>query len=49
MAVWGVGVMVGPILEPTLGDYLTDAYIGDGCFLINVPFGILAYLGLWPS
>ena len=46
MAVWGVGVMVGPILEPTLGDYLTDAYNWRWVFLINVPFGILAYLGL---
>ena len=42
MAVWGVGVMVGPILGPTLGGYLTDAYNWRWVFLINVPFGILA-------
>ena len=47
MAVWGVGVMVGPILGPTLGGYLTDAYNWRWVFLINVPFGILASLGLW--
>jgi len=47
MAVWGVGVMVGPILGSTLGGYLTDAYNWRWVFLINVPFGILAGLGLW--
>ena len=26
MAIWGVGVMVGPILGPTLGGYLTEMY-----------------------
>ena len=46
MAVWGMGVMVGPILGPTLGGYLTDAYDWRWVFLINVPFGILASLGL---
>lgn len=46
MAVWGMGVMVGPILGPTLGGYLTDAYNWRWVFLINVPFGILATLGL---
>jgi DHA2 family multidrug resistance protein len=46
MAVWGVGVMVGPILGPTLGGYLTDAYEWRWVFLINVPFGILAAIGL---
>jgi DHA2 family multidrug resistance protein len=30
MAIWGVGVMVGPILGPTLGGYLTDAYQEKG-------------------
>ena len=47
MALWGMGVMVGPILGPTLGGYLTDAYNWRWVFLINVPFGILASLGLW--
>jgi len=46
MAIWGVGVMVGPILGPTLGGYLTDAYDWRWVFLINVPFGILAAAGL---
>src|SRR5271156_1758895 len=46
MAIWGVGVMVGPILGPTLGGYLTDVYNWRWVFYINLPFGILATLGL---
>jgi DHA2 family multidrug resistance protein len=47
MALWGMGVMVGPILGPTLGGYLTDIYNWRWVFYINVPFGILAMVGLW--
>jgi DHA2 family multidrug resistance protein len=47
MALWGVGVMVGPILGPTLGGYLTDIYDWRWVFYINVPFGLLAIAGLW--
>ena len=46
MAIWGVGVMVGPILGPTLGGWLTDAYDWRWVFFINVPVGILTMLGL---
>lgn len=46
MAIWGVGVMVGPILGPTLGGYLTEMYNWRFVFYINLPFGILAILGL---
>ena len=42
MAIWGMGVMVGPILGPTLGGYLTDAYDWRWVFFINLPFGIIA-------
>jgi DHA2 family multidrug resistance protein len=47
MALWGMGVMVGPILGPTLGGYLTDMYDWRWVFYINLPFGILAMVGLW--
>ena len=47
MALWGMGVMVGPILGPTLGGYLTDVYDWRWVFFINLPFGIIAILGLW--
>jgi DHA2 family multidrug resistance protein len=46
MAIWGVGVMIGPILGPTLGGYLTEMYNWRWVFYINLPFGILATLGL---
>jgi DHA2 family multidrug resistance protein len=46
MAVWGMGVMIGPILGPTLGGYLTDMYDWRYVFYINLPFGMLATLGL---
>ena len=46
MALWGVGVMIGPILGPTLGGYLTDLYNWRWVFYVNLPFGILATVGL---
>ncbi|MFC6672491.1 DHA2 family efflux MFS transporter permease subunit [Marinobacterium aestuariivivens] len=46
MALWGVGVMVGPILGPTLGGYLTEFYDWRWVFYINLPFGLLAWAGL---
>lgn len=46
MAIWGMGVMVGPILGPTLGGYLTDAYDWRWVFYVNLPFGIAAITGI---
>jgi MFS transporter, DHA2 family, multidrug resistance protein len=46
MAMWGVGVMVGPILGPSLGGWLTEYYNWRWVFYINLPFGLLAWLGL---
>jgi DHA2 family multidrug resistance protein len=46
MAIWGVGVMVGPILGPTLGGYLTEWYDWRWVFFINLPVGILTAFGL---
>jgi DHA2 family multidrug resistance protein len=46
MALWGVGVMVGPILGPTLGGYLTEYYSWRWTFYINAPLGVLALLGV---
>lgn len=46
MALWGVGVMVGPILGPTLGGWLTEFYDWRWVFYINLPFGLLAWFGL---
>jgi len=47
MALWGVGVMIGPILGPTLGGYLTDVATWRWNFYINVPIGIASMLLTW--
>jgi DHA2 family multidrug resistance protein len=46
MGVWGMGVMLGPILGPTLGGYLTDGFSWRWVFYINVPVGIACVFGL---
>jgi len=46
MALWGVGVMIGPIFGPMLGGWLTETYSWRWVFYINLPVGILAYLGI---
>jgi len=47
MAIWGGGAILGPILGPALGGYLTDNFSWRWCFYINLPVGILALLGVW--
>ncbi len=44
MAIWGMGVMVAPILGPTLGGYLTEIFSWRWNFYINLPVGILSFL-----
>jgi MFS transporter, DHA2 family, multidrug resistance protein len=46
MAVFGLGVMLGPILGPTLGGWLTDSYSWRCVFYVNVPFCVLCALGI---
>lgn len=46
MAMWGIGVMVGPIMGPSLGGWLTEYYNWRFVFYINLPFGVLACLGI---
>ena len=46
MAIWGVGVMLGPIMGPTLGAWLTDNYSWHWVFLINLPIGVFTVLGM---
>jgi DHA2 family multidrug resistance protein len=45
MSLWVTGVTLGPIIGPALGGWLTDDYNWRWVFYINVPFGILAFLG----
>jgi len=44
MAIWGIGVMVGPIMGPTLGGYLTEVLNWRWTFYINLPVGVLSFL-----
>ena len=44
MALFGGGVMIGPILGPVLGGWLTDNYNWRWVFLVNLPVGILCIL-----
>lgn len=44
LGIWGMGVMVGPTIGPTLGGYLTDEFSWRSIFSINIPFGIITIL-----
>jgi DHA2 family multidrug resistance protein len=46
MALFSMGVTMGPIMGPTLGGWLTDAYSWRYVFYVNLPFGILSVAGL---
>ena len=46
MAYWGMAIMVGPIIGPILGGWLTYNYSWRWDFYINVPIGVLAFLGM---
>ena len=46
MALWGVAVMAGPVLGPVIGGWLTSVYTWRYVFYINLPIGILAFLGM---
>ena len=46
MALWGVAVMAGPVLGPVLGGWLTYNYTWRYVFYINLPVGVLAFLGM---
>ncbi len=43
MAVWGVGVMMGPILGPTVGGWVADNWSWRWIFYINLPIGVLGF------
>src|ERR1700722_6659004 len=46
MAIFGLGVMLGPIIGPSLGGWLTEAYNWRWVFYVNLPVGIIAAAGL---
>ena len=46
MAIWGAGIMLGPILGPMLGGWITENLNWRWVFFINLPIGVLAFLGM---
>ena len=42
---WTLGLLIGPLIGPTLGGYFTEYYNWRWVFLINVPIGIIAFIG----
>ena len=44
LAIFGLGIMVAPVLGPTFGGWLTDTFVWRAVFYINVPIGIFALL-----
>ena len=47
MAIYGTGVMVGPITGPIIGGWLTEYLNWRWVFLVNLPIGVLCFAGLW--
>jgi len=44
MAVWGLGMMIGPIMGPIVGGWITDNYSWRWIFYVNIPMGGIAFL-----
>lgn len=47
MSLWGMGVMIGPILGPILGGWLTESYSWRWVFYVNLPIGVVTLAMLW--
>lgn len=47
MQIWGMGIMIAPILGPMIGGWLTESYNWRWVFYINLPIGIPTILILW--
>jgi DHA2 family multidrug resistance protein len=46
MALFGFGIMIGPVLGPVLGGWLTESYSWRYVFYINLPLGVVCFLGM---
>ena len=47
MSIWGMGIMVGPIMGPLIGGYLTDNFDWRWVFYVNLPVGVVCFAILW--
>lgn len=43
MAVWGMGIMIGPIMGPIIGGWLTENYNWRWVFYVNLPVGLICF------
>ena len=46
-ALWGVGVVTGPIIGPTFGGFIAEEYSWRWVFFMIVPFGVMTFVGIW--
>ena len=46
MAIFGLGFILGPLIGPLLGGWLTENFSWHWVFLINLPVGVLAFMGI---
>jgi DHA2 family multidrug resistance protein len=47
MSIWSAAVIMGPIVGPAVGGWLTENFSWRWCFYINLPIGILAFAGIY--
>lgn len=47
LSIWSSGVMIGPVMGPMLGGWLTENYDWRWVFFVNVPLGIICLVILW--
>jgi DHA2 family multidrug resistance protein len=47
MSIWGMGVMVGPIMGPMIGGWLTESYNWRWVFYVNLPVGSMTFAIMW--
>lgn len=47
MSIWGMGIMIGPILGPVLGGWLTESANWRWVFYVNLPVGLLTLAMMW--
>ena len=49
MSIWSMGMILGPVVAPTLGAFLTDEFGWRYLFYMNLPMGVLAFVGIWAT
>lgn len=47
MSIWGMGIMIGPILGPLLGGWITEISSWRWVFYVNLPFGLIVLVMMW--